>query len=297
MELLRTPPARFERLPAFPYEPRYERVDGLRVARVEAGPADGPPVLLLHGEPSWSFLYRSVMPGLADAGLRAIAPDLPGFGRSDKPASIDDYGYARLVDWMEAWMDAVGLEGVTLFGQDWGSLIGLRMVANRPERFARVAVGNGFLPTGEGPASLPFRAWRLFARVTPVFPAGWVVQLGTARRLSRRERRAYDAPFPDASFQAGARALPRLVPTSPSDPAAVDNRRAWRVLERWEKPFLTAFSDGDPITRGLDRTLQDRIPGARGRQHVTLRGAGHFLQEDRGAELARVLVDFVRETG
>ena len=293
MELLRTPPERFRGLPDFPYEPRSTEVEGLRIAWVEAGPRDAPTVLLLHGEPTWSFLYRSVMAGLAASGLRAVAPDLPGFGRSDKPASVADYSYARLVGWMEAWMDAAELDGVTLFGQDWGSLIGLRMAANRPDRFARLSVGNGFLPTGRGSPSLPFRLWRLFARWSPVLPAGRIVQVGTARRLASSERRAYDAPFPDRSFQAGARALPRLVPTDPDDPGAVDNRRAWEVLEGWRKPFLTAFSDGDPITRGLDRRLRGRIPGARGREHPTLRGAGHFLQEDRGPELARVLSDFV----
>lgn len=297
MEALRTPAERFEGLPDFPFEPRYVRVEGLRIAWVEAGPPDGAPVLLLHGEPSWSFLYRSVIPGLAAAGLRAIAPDLPGFGRSDKPSAIEDYSSARLVAWTEGWMDAVGLDDVTLFGQDWGAIVGLRMAANRSERFARVAVGNGFLPTGRGAVSLPFRAWRLFARWSPLFPAGRIVQLGTARRLSRFERRAYDAPFPDASHQAGARALPRLVPTAPDDEGAAENRRAWAALGRWQKPFLTAFSDGDPITRGLDRPMRERVPGARGREHATLRGAGHFLQEDRGPELARVLADFVLRTG
>lgn len=297
MELLRTPEGRFAELPDFPYTPRYATVgeEKLRVAWVEAGPRDGPPVLLLHGEPTWSFLYRSVLPVLAGAGLRAVAPDLPGFGRSDKPASREAYSYRRMVRWMDGWLEAVGLEEVTLFGQDWGSLVGLRMAAGRPERFARIAIGNGFLPTGSGTVSLAFRAWRAFARWSPVFPAGRIVQLGTARRLDAGERRAYDAPFPDASYQAGARALPSLVPTSPDDPAAADNREAWEVLERWERPFLTAFSDGDPITRGLERPLQERIPGARVREHPTLTGAGHFLQEDRGAVLARVLVDFVRE--
>lgn len=298
MELLRAPEERFADLPDFPFEPRYTTLEpeGLRLAWVEAGPRDAPPVLLLHGEPTWSFLYRSLLPILAEAGLRAIAPDLPGFGRSDKPAAREDYSYAGMVGWMDRWLDAAELEEVTLFGQDWGSLIGLRMAAGRPARFTRLAIGNGFLPTGSGTPSLAFLAWRAFARWSPLFPAGRIVQLGTARRLAPRDRRAYDAPFPDAAHQAGARALPALVPTSPDDPAAADNRRAWTVLERWEKPFLTAFSDGDPITRGLERPLQEKIPGARRRSHPTLEGAGHFLQEDRGPVLARVLADFVRES-
>lgn len=268
----------------------------LRVAWVEAGPPDGPPVLLMHGEPSWSFLWRSVIPGLARSGLRVLAPDLPGFGRSDKPRRVDDYSYARLVRWMEGWMDRIGLDGATLVGQDWGSLVGLRMVADRPERFERVVVANGFLPTGEGTPSAVFRAWRAFARWSPWFPVGRIVDFGCRRRLSRGERAAYDAPFPDREHRAGARALPRLVPIRPDDPGAEENRRAWSVLERWEKPLLTAFSDGDPVTRGLEQVFQRRVPGARGRDHVTIRGAGHFLQEDRGEELGRAVADFVLRT-
>lgn len=297
MDILRTPPDRFRDLPDFPWEPHHADVGDLRIAWVEDGPEDGPPVLLLHGEPSWSFLYRRVIPGLARAGLRAVVPDLPGFGRSDKPARIPDYTAGRLVGWMEGWMDAVGLDDVTLVGQDWGAIVGLRMAANRPDRFRRIVVANGALPTGRGPASIVFHAWRAFARWTPVFPAGLVVQVGTARRLSRAERAAYDAPFPDASFQAGARALPRLVPMSEDDPGAADNRAAWTELERWEKPLLTAFSDGDPVTRGLDAVFRERVPGARGQRHVTLEGGGHFLQEDCGPRLARVVADFVRRTG
>lgn len=296
MDALRTPPDRFRDLPDFPWQARHAEVHGLRIAWVEDGPEDGETVLLLHGEPSWSFLYRRVIPGLALAGLRAVAPDLPGFGRSDKPARVGDYGTGRLVAWMEGWMDAVGLDGVTLVGQDWGAIVGLRMAARRPGRFRRIVVANGMLPTGRGPVPLAFRAWRAFARWTPVFPAGRVVQVGTARRLTREERAAYDAPFPDARHQAGARALPRLVPTSADDPGADGNREAWKALERWEKPFLTAFSDGDPVTRGMDRVFRERVPGARGRRHVTLDGGGHFLQEDCGPRLAREVADFVIRT-
>lgn len=253
-------------------------------------------MVLLHGEPSWSYLWRRVIPGLARAGLRAVAPDLPGFGRSDRPARIGDYSYGRLVRWMEGWMDRAEIDGATLVGQDWGSLVGLRMVADRPGRFERVVVANGFLPTGEGSPSVAFRAWRAFARRSPWFPVGRIVDFGCRRRLSPDERAAYDAPFPGREHLPGARALPRLVPTRPDDPGATENRRAWGVLESWEKPFLTAFSDGDPITRGLERVFQRRVPGARDRRHPTIRGAGHFLQEDRGEELARVVADFVLRT-
>ena len=293
MRTVRASGDRFRGLPGFPWPARRTPVDGLQVAWVEAGPEDGPPVLLLHGEPSWSYLWRKVIPGLTRVGLRAVAPDLPGFGRSDKPTRVADYSYARLVGWMEEWMDRAGLDGVTLVGQDWGSLVGLRMVADRPDRFERVVVANGFLPTGEGSPSPAFRAWRAFARWSPWFPAGRIVDVGTHRSLSAAERAAYDAPFPGAEHRAGARALPRLVPTRPDQAGAADNRRAWRALERWEKPFLTAFSDGDPVTRGLERVFHRRVPGARGRDHPTIRGAGHFLQEDRGEELARVVADFV----
>lgn len=297
MRTVRTPDVRFRSLPDFPWEPRSTDVGDLRVAWVEAGPREGPTVLLMHGEPSWSFLWRKVIPGLVRAGLRAVAPDLPGFGRSDKPGRAEDYSYARLIGWMEAWMDRVGLAGATLVGQDWGSLVGLRMVADRPDRFERIVVANGFLPTGEGSPSAAFRAWRAFARWSPWFPAGRIVDFGCRRSLSPGERAAYEAPFPDRDHRAGARALPRLVPVRPDDPGAEDNRRAWDVLEEWEKPLLTAFSDGDPVTRGLERVFQRRVPGARGRSHVTIRGAGHFLQEDRGEELGRAVADFVLRTG
>ncbi len=296
MNTIRPPASRFSDLPAFPWSPRFVGVEGLRIAWVEAGPREGPPVVLLHGEPTWSFLWRSVIPGLARAGLRAVAPDLPGFGRSERPTRIGDYAAGRLVRWMEGWMDAVELADATLVGQDWGALVGLRMVARRPERFERVVVANGFLPTGEDPPGAAFRAWRAFARWSPRFPAGRIVDLGCRRRLSPAERAAYDAPFPDREHRAGARALPRLVPTRPGDPGAEENRRAWEALERWEKPFLTAFSDGDPVTRGRERPFRLRVPGARGHAHPTVRGAGHFLQEDRGEELARIVADFVLRT-
>jgi haloalkane dehalogenase len=299
VEVLRTPDERFAGVPDFPYDPRYVDVeDGrLRVAYVEAGPADAEPVLLLHGEPSWSFLYRRVIPVLADAGLRVVAPDLVGFGRSDKPAAQADYSYARHVAWLrEALLDRLALDRITLVGQDWGGLIGLRLVAEHPDRFARVVVANTGLPTGDHPMSEAFLAWQNFAAHAEAFDVGRVVQNGTATQLPPEVVAAYDAPFPDDTYKAGARSFPGLVPTRPDDPAAAANRAAWAVLARWEKPFLTAFSDGDPITGGGDRVFQKLVPGARGRAHPTLRGGGHFLQEDVGPELARVVAAFVRAT-
>lgn len=301
MNVLRTPEERFAGLPGFPYTPVYVTFDSedgepLRVAVVDEGPADGEVVLLLHGEPSWSFLYRTMFPVLTSAGLRVVAPDLVGFGRSDKPADRADYSYARHVEWMrQALFDGLGLTGMTLVGQDWGGLIGLRLVAEHPDRFERVVVANTFLPTGDQSPGEAFLRWQRFARESPRFEAGWVVAGATATELPPDVVAAYDAPFPDGTFMAGARAFPELVPTSPDDPAAPANRAAWEVLERWEKPFLTAFSDGDPITAGGDRAFQQRVPGARGMPHTTLSG-GHFLQEDAGPELARLVVDLVAGT-
>ena len=301
METLRTPDARFDALPACPYPPRYVEVpsgDGatLRMAFLDEGPRDAPVVLMLHGEPSWSFLYRKVIARVAAAGLRAVAPDLIGFGRSDKPARREDYTFQRHVDWVRAFVEIVDLRGATLLFQDWGGLIGLRLVAEIGERFARVVAANTFLPTGDEKVRDAFVAWQQFSQTTPTFPTGKIVATGCVRPLPDDVVAAYDAPFPDESFKAGARRFPMLVPITPNDPATLANRRAWEALERWNKPFLTAFSDQDPITRGADRMLQRRIPGARGQAHVTIAGAGHFLQEDRGDELAEAVIDFVRAT-
>jgi len=298
MRALRTPDERFEGLPGWPFAPRYAEVpsgDGarLRVHFVDEGPRGAPVVLLLHGEPSWSYLYRKMIPGLVAAGLRAVAFDLVGFGRSDKPAERSEYTYQRHVDWLRAFVHGQRLSGITLFGQDWGGLLGLRLVAEEPERFARVVAANTFLPTGDEPAGEVFERWRRFSQEVPVFAAGGILQSATAAELAPEVVAAYDAPFPDATYQAGARHFPTLVPTRPDDPASEPNRRAWASLERFAKPFLTAFSDGDPITRGAEKALQARIPGARGLAHPTIRGAGHFLQEDRGEDLARIVADFV----
>jgi haloalkane dehalogenase len=294
MEILRTPDERFAGLSGWPFAPRYAEVEGLRIHYVDEVPPDAPPVLMLHGEPSWSYLYRKMIPRFVEAGFRAVAPDLVGFGRSDKPADVAEYSYARHVEWVARWMETVGLRGVTLVCQDWGSLIGLRVAAENPDRFARIVVANGALPTGEGRIPLAFRAWQAFARWSPYFPIGRIVQAGSRTKLPRDVIAAYDAPFPEAKYKAAARAFPPLVPTRPDDPAVPDNRRAWEALEQWRKPFLTAFSDGDPITRGLDRPFRARVPGAARQPHTTIRGAGHFLQEDRGEELARVVIDFIR---
>ncbi|KPK60704.1 MAG: haloalkane dehalogenase [Gammaproteobacteria bacterium SG8_31] len=293
MKILRTPEERFSAVPDFPFAPRYTEVENLRMAHVEAG--GGPVVLMLHGEPTWSFLYRKMIPVFADAGFRAVAPDLIGFGRSDKPAALTDYSYAAHVRWTAAWIEALDLRDITLVCQDWGSLIGLRLAAERPERFSRIVVANGFLPIADRPTPVAFRAWRAFARYTPVFPIGRIVQAGSTRRLTSDDVAAYDAPFPSEHYKAGARAFPRLVPTDPADPAIPANRAAWDALHRWDKPFLTAFGKKDPILGWADRILQRHVPGARGQPHRDLAQAGHFVQEDAGPELAKLTVDWMQQ--
>lgn len=291
--IVRTPEERFANLPGYPYAPRYTIVGGLRIHHVEEGPASADPVLLLHGEPTWSYLYRKMIPVLARAGHRAIAPDLVGFGRSDKPAERSAYSYAGHVAWMAQWLEQNDLRNITLVGQDWGSLIGLRLAAEHPGRFARIVIANGFLPEGKGRLPLVFRLWQGFARWSPLFPVSAIVRAGCARRPAPEVLAAYAAPFPDQRSMAGARVFPLLVPTRPADPAVPANRRAWEVLQHWEKPFLTVFGDRDPIFRGADRVLQRRIPGAAGQPHRVLRGAGHFIQEDKGEELAEIIVAFL----
>jgi haloalkane dehalogenase len=301
VKVLRTPDSRFEGLPGYSFAPHYLDVaDGeggtLRVHYVDEGAKGGEIVLCLHGEPSWSYLYRKMIPVFVAAGQRVIAPDLVGFGRSDKPAARSDYTYARHVAWMTALIEELDLKDMTLVCQDWGGLIGLRMAAENPERFLRIVAANTFLPTGDRAPGPAFVAWQKFSQETPEFPIGGIISGAATTTLSPEVIAAYDAPFPDESYKAGARQFPMLVPISPDDPAAEANRRAWEVLSRFEKPFLTAFSDQDPITRGADKILQRSIPGAKDQPHTTIEGGGHFLQEDRGEELAQVVNAFIAQT-
>ncbi len=326
--ILRTPDACFESLPGYPFAPHYREIRGYRIHFVDEGPRDGAPVLLLHGEASWSYLYRKMIPVLAAAGHRVLAPDLLGFGKSDKPTDRATYSHRLHVDIVATFVRELGLEGVTLFCQDWGGLIGLRVVAELPDRFARIVAGNTTLPSlpvlgglahrvfrwevarrvrsagTAGPApslaasrkkrapQLAFLDWAVHSQASPDLPVGAIIRGGTTDGFGPEVTAAYDAPFPSEAYKAGARAFPMLVT---SELAA--NHQAWRrVLERWDKPFLTTFSDGDPVTRGLERELWRRIPGAKGQPHVTIAGAGHFLQEDKGEELASVIIRFVRET-
>ena len=297
MRILKTPDERFAGLADWPYAPRYATVvdaDGtaMQLHYVDEGTPDGPVVLLMHGEPSWAYLYRKVIAALAAAGCRVIAPDLIGFGRSDKPADRNDYTYERHVEWTSQWLAQLDLADITLFCQDWGGLIGLRLVAAHPEQFAGVVVGNTGLPVGNG-LSEGFEAWLNFSQSVPTLPIGFILNGGCARDLSSEEIAAYEAPFPDESYKEGARQFPKLVPITPSHASVAENQAAWSVLERFDKPFITAFSDGDAVTRGGEATFQARVPGAQGQPHVTLHG-GHFLQEDSPAEIAAVLEGMIQ---
>jgi haloalkane dehalogenase len=295
--VLRTPESRFANITDFPYLPKFQDVGGLRVAYIDEGPRDAAPVLLMHGEPTWSYLYRKMIPGLLAEGHRVIAPDLVGFGRSDKPTCRQDYSYLNHVLWMVAWMESLDLRSTSLFCQDWGSLIGLRMVAHDPQRFARICLANGGLPTGSfGPVPKAFKLWRAFAKWSPWFPIGRIVNSGCASRLSVAEVAAYDAPFPSKKYAVAARLFPSFVPTEPDDPERLRNEDAWKVLQQWHKPFLTLFSSRDPVTRGGDKVFLKRVPGTADQPHATTRGAGHFLQEDKGEELAQKLNDWIAST-
>jgi len=291
MNVLRTPDDRFADLPDFDHEPRYATIaDGLHMAYVEAGPPAGPPVMLLHGEPTWSFLYRHVIPVLADAGLRVIAPDLIGFGRSDKPVDLAAHSYAGHVAWVRSFaFDALDLRDVTVVGHDWGGLIGLRLATEHSDRVARIVATNTGLPTGDQQMPEVWLRFREAVRTAPVLDVARLVRSGCVTELAADVEAAYDAPFPDESYKAAPRAMPNLVPTTPDDPASEANRVAWRRLGAWDKPFLVAFSDRDAVTSGLAPILARHIPGA---ESVTITGAGHFVQEDAGPHLAAAIAAF-----
>lgn len=291
--ILRTPESRFQNLPDYPFTPNYVDFGETRMHFVDAAGDTGETVLMLHGEPSWSFLYRKMIPIVNAAGHRVVAPDLIGFGKSDKYSERSDYTFLMHVDSIINLIDKLDLGDITLMCQDWGGLIGLRVAAEHPERFSRIVASNTFLPTGDEKVPAAFKAWLKFSQVTPFFPVGKLVSKGCATKLSKDVIAAYDAPFPDKSYKAGALHFPALVPITPDDPASAPNRAAWDELRYWEKPFLTAFGDKDPITRGADKVLQKRIPGTKGQPHTTLKDAGHFIQEDKGEELADLIVEFV----
>jgi haloalkane dehalogenase len=297
MKVLRTPDTAFARLTDYPFAPHYVDIRdapsgaALRVHYIDEGPRDAPVVLMMHGEPSWSYLYRKMIAPVVAAGFRVVAPDLVGFGKSDKPAAQNDYSYARHVAWMRSWVEQLDLQNVTLACQDWGSLIGLRLVSEMPGRFKAVALSNGGLPEG-GDAPRAFKIWRAFSKWSPVFPIGKIVNAGTKRALSPDEIAAYDAPFPDSSFKAGARIFPSFVPFE-NNVALPDQKRAWAVLDTWDKPFLCCFSDRDSITRGGESRFIGRVPGTAGQNHRSLHG-GHFIQEDDPQGFVECILEVAR---
>lgn len=328
MDHLRTPDERFANLPDYPFAPNYLDIDdteggSLRVHYLDEGDSAGDTVLLLHGQPAWSYLYRHMIPPLVAAGFRVVAPDLVGFGRSDKPTRKEDYTYARHVAWMSDWLLQMDLSGITVFLQDWGSLIGLRLVAAYPERFDRVVLGNGGLPTGPIPQdfaeplletyeTLPvvpaaeldnrFRDnagipgvfyWRRFCAESPELLrlGSFIDRVGNARPLSDAEKAAFEAPFPDESYLQGARRFPSLIPLFPDDPEAEENRQAWEVLRQFDKPFLLAFADDDPVTVSMRQVFVDSVPGCQGMDHRTIGPAGHFLQQDQPEQCVQAILD------
>jgi len=300
MDFLRTDDSYFAHLPNYSFMPNYLMVDDdegglLRVHYVDEGPKTAKPILLMHGEPSWSFLYRKMIPLLVEAGYRVIAPDLVGFGRSDKPSKRTDYTYQRHVDWMKSLLVQLDLQNTTLFCQDWGGLIGLRLVAEEEGRFSGVVAGNTMLPTGDHDPGDAFKQWQQYSQDVPEFDSGKIISGGVVNVLSAEEVAAYNAPFPTEEYKEGARQFPLLVPITPDDPAAAKNRAAWKVLSQWHKPFLTAFSDSDPITAGGDKIMQKLIPGTQGQSHTIIKNGGHFLQEDQSEVLAGVIIEFIEK--
>jgi haloalkane dehalogenase len=300
MDAKRTPDARFEKLDAYPFAPHYAEVkaeDGtpLRVHYVDEGPRGAAPIVLMHGNPSWSYLYRKIIPRLVAKGHRAIAPDLVGLGRSDKPAAKSDYSLARHVGWMSQWLVAAGIENATLFAQDWGGVIGFPVAMRHPERFARLVAANTGLPTGQG-ASKALQDWLDYSDRATSLPVAELIASWVVNGLSEAEKRAYDAPFPDPSYQAAALSFPRLIPLQAENPGVPLMLETWQQLERWTKPFLTVFGDRDPISKGADATFQQRVPGAKGQPHAVLSPAHHFLQEDQPEAIAEHIHAFVRAT-
>jgi len=295
MKILTTPADRFVGLKDYPFDANYIEVqENLKMHYVDEG--KGPLIVLLHGEPSWSYLYRKMIPILVDADFRVIAPDLIGFGKSDKPSEVTDYSFQNHMNWLSQLFIQLNLENAHLFAQDWGGLLGLRMAGEQGHLFSSITVSNTFLPRTGVFANDAFKKWRDFSQQTPHFSSAGVLQMATVSELSKETLAAYEAPFPDDSYKAGARIFPTLVPFDGEDPysalPACDS--AWKNLELWEKPFLTLFADSDPIMKGGDFFFQAKVPGTKGQPHQTIVNAGHFVQEDKGEELAQLLSNFIK---
>ena len=353
MQILRTPDSRFENLADYPFAPHYTTIqteDGseLRIHHLDEGPADGPLVLCMHGQPVWSYLYRKVIPYLTAAGMRVIAPDLVGYGKSDKPAAREDYSYERQVEWMGAWLNANDFSNITFFGQDWGGLIGLRMIVNDADRFDRVVISNTGLPynpdvpgsvvkevenfranaptpslaemqknissmDSNGQPAQRFAYWQKWCWENEDMPIGFIMsmmmerpskpmqvlkfllhKLGVVSPLPSPLAKAYEAPFPDASYKMGPRAMPSQVPTLPTSPSLEEQRKAWEFFDAFNKPFLCAFADNDPVTRAMEPVFKKRVPGAQGQPHRTIKKGGHFVQENAPDQVAQAIIDLIR---
>ena len=294
INFVRTPDDRFANLSDFPFTPNYKTVMGeLRMHYVDENPNAEQVVVLLHGEPSWSYLYRKMIPLFSAKGYRVIAPDLIGFGKSDKPTEKSAYSYQNHLDWVrDLLFDQLDLKNIHLFVQDWGGLLGLRLLAEQPERFKSITAGNTALPTGNIPMNEAFMNWLKYSQEVPVFPVGRIVQGGTATDLAEPVIAAYDAPFPDETYKIGARVFPALVPVSPDNPASLPNKNAWKVLSTLEIPFLTLFGDSDPIMKGVEKIFHAKIPGTKGQPHAIIQNAGHFLQEDQGETIAEKMLEW-----
>ena len=292
MNILTTPESHFENLKDYPFAPNYLEVEnGLRMHYVAEGNAENPVVLLLHGEPSWSYLYRRMIPILSEHGFRVIAPDLIGFGKSDKPAERESYSYQKHLDWLTTLIEQLDLNNILLFCQDWGGLTGLRLVTEMEDRFSMVVASNTILPAGTIPMPESFMQWREYSQHSPGFDIGKVIDKGTVQQLSDEVIEGYNAPFPSEDYKAGARMFPLLVPVDFDDPEAAKNRSAWEKLGQWTKPFLTVFGSQDMIMKGAEKVFQKLVPGTKGQDH-TLLDAGHFIQEEKGEELAQCIIDF-----
>jgi haloalkane dehalogenase len=296
MKIYRTPERRFKNLNDYPFSPHYVNIEGIRIHYVDEGPKEAEPILLMHGEPSWSYLYRKMIPVLVKEGYHVLAPDLVGFGKSDKPSKQSDYTYASHLKWIQSWLDKLDLYNITMFCQDWGSLIGLRIAVANKDRFKRIILANGGMNAprpGSRPPPKAFLNWRKFSQKSPILPIGFIMQKGTYTRLSRVVLKAYKAPFPGPKYKAGAKIFPSLVPVYPDEPEAINNVKAWEEYSKWDIPFLTAFSDKDPITRPGAKIAQKLALGAKNLEHPTVKNAGHFLQEEKPEELVKIILKFV----
>ena len=293
-EIIRTPENRFENLKDYDFNGNYIDVEkGLRLHYLDEGNNHKPTVLLLHGEPSWSYLYRKMIPVLSDR-FRVIAPDLIGFGKSDKLVNKQDYSYQNHINWISTFIEKLDLRNIILFCQDWGGLLGLRIITEMDNRFDMVIASNTTLPTGKIPMPESFMQWRAFSQHSTGFNIGKVIDMGTVEPLSEKVLEAYNAPFPSEEYKAGARIFPALVPIEPEDPESINNLKSWEKLKSWDKPFLTVFGDEDNIMIGAEKILQNLVPGAKGQNHKIL-NAGHFIQEEKGEELAELIIEFYNE--